>query len=96
MSSTEAEIQVGPKGPKGAKGEKGPKGDKGDIGEKGDRGPQGPSGASVSASGGPITITDKGRKQSLTGVITGIDWDTRHKTVTYTADDGSSISINYA
>lgn len=96
MSSTEAEIKVGPKGPKGAKGDRGPKGDKGDKGEKGDRGPQGPAGTSVSTGGGALTITDKSRKKSLTGVITGIDWDTRHKSVTYSTDDGKSLTINYA
>ena len=99
MSSQDTEIKVGPKGPKGLKGEQGKQGkqgEKGVQGLKGEQGEQGPKGTATSVTGGStMTITHVNQNESLSGTIVGISWDTRYKKVTYTADNGESLTIKY-
>ena len=75
------------------RGTPGPKGDKGDTGARGLQGLKGDKGDPGSAA--PINYTQSSNSTSLTGAITGVNWDTRYKTVTYSTDDGNSLTINY-
>ena len=72
----------------------GPSGPQGKQGKQGERGPAGPQGDPASAS--PVTVTDSRNSKSLTGTIKEINWDTRHKTVTYVTVEGESLIINLA